>query len=463
MAMFDTDNISSEGVPPKVAKFKSRLTPEEREEMKKPEVMIVGAGIGGVTLALLLHKAKIPFTLFDRAKQQLGIFEEFKAIGKPSDLLHIFNDDLQPEFVMDFSERTALTGGQEYIVARPDVYDLLLRQIPKEKILMGKKVLSSIQSENGVLIRCSDSTTYEGDILVGADGAYSAVRQQLYKDLKKEGKLPRSDDMALPFSSVCLVGQTEVLDPEEFPDLKHEYSQFMAIHGKQEMYSWMTFTTKRDTVCWMVIHFLDAESSKENDSFRNSEWGPEAAETMCKQVRHFKVPGGKDRVLTIGDLIDRTPKDLISKVMLEEKVFDTWYGLRTVLLGDGAGALTAMHDAVALANWISSLKGTSLAHVKPIFKEYYAERFPIAKETFATSQLMSKIPGKGFVSRVTKGIFRRMPAWMFRLIVLRLAAARPQVSFLPLVEDKGTAKIQLQPSLSKTMALREQRKKAVPV
>lgn len=102
---------------------------------------------------------------------------------------------------------------------------------------MGKKVLSMIQSENGALIRCSDSTTYEGDILVGADGAYSAVRQQLFKNLKKEGSLPKSDDVSLPFSSVCLVGQTEVLDPEEFPHLKHEYSQFMAIHGRQDLYS----------------------------------------------------------------------------------------------------------------------------------------------------------------------------------------------------------------------------------
>lgn len=81
---------------------------------------------------------------------------------------------------------------------------------------------------------------------------------------------------------------------------------------------------------------MDNECSKESDSFRNSEWGPEAAEAMCKEVRDFKLPGGKDGALiTIGDLIDRTPKDLISKVMLEEKVFDTWYGGRTVLLGDG--------------------------------------------------------------------------------------------------------------------------------
>lgn len=36
----------------------------------------------------------------------------------------------------------------------------------------------------------------------------------------------------------------------------------------------------------------------------------------------------------MGDLIDKTPKELISKVMLEEKLLDSWYG-RTALLGDG--------------------------------------------------------------------------------------------------------------------------------
>lgn len=46
---------------------------------------------------------------------------------------------------------------------------------------------------------------------------------------------------------------------------------------------------------------------------------------MCKEVRHFKLPIGKDGVdVTIGDLIDRTPKEYISKAMLE-KVFDTWH------------------------------------------------------------------------------------------------------------------------------------------
>lgn len=85
----------------------------------------------------------------------------------------------------------------------------------------------------------------------------------------------------------------------------------------------------------MVIQYLTKSSSKSDDKFCNSEWGPEATEAMCNEVRQFKVPGKDGKVLTLGDYIDRTPKELIVKVMLEEKVFDTWYCNRTVLLGDG--------------------------------------------------------------------------------------------------------------------------------
>lgn len=91
------------------------------------------------------------------------------------------------------------------------------------------KVLSLLQNENGVMIRCHDNSTHHGDILVGCDGAYSAVRQQLYKDLKEKKKLPRSDNLPLPFSCVTLVGQTEVLDPEEFPDLNETHCRFHSV------------------------------------------------------------------------------------------------------------------------------------------------------------------------------------------------------------------------------------------
>lgn len=48
---------------------KPRLTEEERANRKKPKVLIVGAGIGGLMLAILLKKGGIPFLIFERAKE----------------------------------------------------------------------------------------------------------------------------------------------------------------------------------------------------------------------------------------------------------------------------------------------------------------------------------------------------------------------------------------------------------
>lgn len=116
-------------------------------------------------------------------------------------------------------------------MARPDLYNLLYRQIPPERIHHGKKVLNCWQSEEGVTIRTWDKKFYHGDILVGADGAYSDVRQRLFESLREKGTLAPSDDVPLPFECVCLVGQTDVLDPEEFPALHESFSQGQTVLG----------------------------------------------------------------------------------------------------------------------------------------------------------------------------------------------------------------------------------------
>ncbi|KAF9428633.1 hypothetical protein BGZ94_001656 [Podila epigama] len=471
------------------AKKKAPLTADELANMEKPKVLIVGAGLGGLTLALLLKRGGIPFEIFERAKevrplgsamslganmapvlQQLGLLDELKALGKPYNKIQTLNENLESLFTMDFTGTVDIGNSKEYIVARPDLYEMLWKQIPKDCIHMQKKVLSSMQNGEGVMIRCSDNSTHHGDILVGADGAYSAVRQQMYKELKQKNKLPITDDGSLPFSCVCLVGQTVPLDPEDFPHLQLELSQFISILGQNNTYKWVTFTTKKNTICWMITQFLNKDTRRDNDSFRNSEWGPEAADAMCKEVRHFKVPGGKNGAqLTIGDLIDKTPREFISKVMLEEKIFDTWYSGRTVLLGDachklnpagGAGALTAMHDAVCLANWICALQTSEVSDLEEIFKEYHDERLPVVREAFNTSQMLKNVGGKNAVAVITRAIFKRSPAWLWRRIMTKRTAARPQASFLPLVEDKGTSKPQYQPSLHKTLEILEKRKAA---
>ncbi|KAG0346439.1 hypothetical protein BG005_000740 [Podila minutissima] len=463
------------------AKPKAPLTEEELANMEKPKVLIVGAGIGGLMLANLLQKGNIPYEVYERNKvmkpfgsamslgscfkqlfQQLEIYEEFEKIGKPNHTMELFNSEMKSMFVLDSTARETITGGVEYIVARPDLYNLLLHQIPKERIHMGKKVMSFLQNDGGVMIRCSDNSTVQGDILVGADGTYSGVRQHLYKTLKEKKVLPASDEQAMPFTCICLVGQTDVLDPEEFPGLKQPQSQFVFVVGEED-YSLSTLTTITNRICWFVIRFLDKESSREHDPFRSSEWGPEQAEAMCREVRHFKVPIGKEgAIVTMGDLINKTPKDLISKVMLEEKLFETWHGGRTVLLGDschklnpagGAGALTAIQDAVALGNWICALQAKDKDGITRIFKEYRDERYPVVKAAFATSQVFRNLGGTNLKALLTRMVFKNMPKWLMEKVIIRRTRSRPQVSFLPLLKDNGSVPPMAQPSLEKTLPI----------
>jgi len=58
------------------------------------------------------------------------------------------------------------------------------------------------------------------------------------------------------------------------------------------------------------------------------------------------------------------------------------------------GAVSAIHDAVTLANWMSTLRLPGPKEVQDIFKEYRAERYPVAKANFETSQLFIRNMGK---------------------------------------------------------------------
>ncbi|KAG0367411.1 hypothetical protein BGX24_003232, partial [Mortierella sp. AD032] len=349
-------------------------------------------------------------------------------------------------------------GADGYIVSRPHLYNLLLRQVPKERVHLGKKVLTMDQGGNGVLIRFSDGTEAEGDILVGADGAYSAVRQDMYAKLNKASKLPASDALPLPFSTVCLVAQTHPLTPDEFPDIALEKCQFRNTIGEDKMYSWTTLTTIQNTVCWGSIFFLEKETSKQNDAFRNSECGSEAAAAMCEDVKNFPIFSGGGKMRTLQDLMDRTPKEQISKVMLEEKVFETWYSCRTVLIGDachkfnpqgGVGATNVMHDAIVLANVINGLPFHPIAdEIEAAFKAYKDERILWVQEAFDSSKMQRTMIGQSMASKCSRFFAKHMPAWLFQRIQARSSSYRPQVAFLPYVEDTGRVKPAPQPSLS---------------
>jgi hypothetical protein len=121
-----------------------------------------------------------------------------------------------------------------------------------------------------------------------------------------------------------------------------------------------------------------------------------------------------------------------------------------------AGAVTAMHDAVTLANWISTLRFPSITDLDQVFKEYRAERYPVAKEAFETSQMFTKMAGKTLMAVFVRSSMKHVPSWLWRRLLIKMSQARPQCSFLPLVEDKGEVKPLHQPSLHKTLSLAKQ-------
>ncbi|KAF9124835.1 hypothetical protein BGW39_007864 [Mortierella sp. 14UC] len=426
---------------------------------EKPSVLIVGAGLGGLMLGALLEKSDVPYTMFERATnvkplgsamtvgptllpvfEQLGIYDDFLAISNPLDEIAYFQENLK-------------AGGYGYrIVSRPMLHALFLKQVPAHKIHFGHRVLNITEENNKITLHLSNNDTVEGDIVVGADGAYSAVRQRMYDRLKDKGELPQSDYEDPPFSYTCLVGQTNILDPEEFPVIDNPVCQFNLVLGSERPLSSIIFSTAQKTVCWMLIHYLDEKTSKAAMAQRfrngeNSEWGAYPAQVMCDETRDFPVQLSDGKKRTMGELYDKTPKELISKVMLEEKVFDTWYSGRTVLLGDachkihpggGQGGVTAMHDAIALANLLYALPSSDTAHITKIFEEYRAERHPVVMHAFKAAKMSGKMIEKGIVGAITLFVATNMPKWLWKKVLITAFRARPQVGFLPEIKNKGT-------------------------
>lgn len=118
-------------------------------------------------------------------------------------------------------------GYDRLLCARPELYDMLLKRIPSGKIHMSKRVLSFEQNQEGVTVHFSDNTSMHGDILVGADGAHSAVRQHLHKILTKQGLLPKTDTLEMSKGYISLLGTTEALDPAKFPEVLNSKDYFV--------------------------------------------------------------------------------------------------------------------------------------------------------------------------------------------------------------------------------------------
>ncbi|KAF9400185.1 hypothetical protein BGX21_004830 [Mortierella sp. AD011] len=294
---------------------------------------------------------------------------------------------------------------------------------------MGKKVLRTMEHDKKVTVYCSDNTIYKCSILVGADGAYSAVRQNIYQQLVEKDSLPPGDNEAFSIGYITMVGVSSPTDHEKYPELRDD----------SRAYFRLVIGENNDS--------LPEDKAKEQH-FTNSEWEPESVEAMLKVFQDFPCAFGG----TMKDIFDATPKELISKVFLEEKLFQTWYHGRSVLIGDachkflpgaGQGAVMAMKDAVVLANCLYNMKDVSDESIETAFANYYRQRYFEANAVLKSGVIYSKIMfGHKWIDRLLRKIvFNCLPGWLRMKEVNNGLANRPQINWLPLVENRGSGKV----------------------
>ncbi|KAF9343163.1 hypothetical protein BGX26_006174, partial [Mortierella sp. AD094] len=287
------------------------------------------AGIAGLTLAILLEKINVPYHIYERAPEvkplgsatsfngaifpaleQLGIYEGLKQASKAYTNIDFYNARIKKMGSFPAEEYQVASGYETLIFCRPKFYDILLKRVPAHKISFKKKVLRTEEKDGKVHIHCSNDTSYSGDILVGADGAYSGVHQSMFKCMNEKGMLPKVDLEDFTINYTTIVGVAAPSNPEKYPILKEEYSSFnQVIYGDGGNVSIILISPTPQLL----------KSTQKEVHSRNSEWAPENKDTTLDRYRDFPCPIGG----TIGELFDATPKHLISKVSIEEKMFKT--------------------------------------------------------------------------------------------------------------------------------------------
>jgi len=303
---------------------------------------ILGAGIGGLTLAIALQRKNFDVTVYEAAPQLkpvgagLGLagnaIKAFREIGIEKEILNegkamkkvVIRNPRGKILVSNDSEEVSRRFGvvNNFTIHRADLHNVLLAQLRPGTVQLNKACIDFTQSANGVDIVFNDLSKAHADYLVAADGIHSVVRKKLIPS-----SLPRYAGYT------CWRGVTDDLPKGFNPDETSE------TWGEGIRFGIVPLT--KDRVYWFACVNASA-----NDPLMRSIRPPD----LLAFFSDFHAP--------IPDLIKRT-QNIIWNDIIDIEPIDRFTFERIVLMGDaahattpnmGQGACMAVEDAVVLAN-----------------------------------------------------------------------------------------------------------------
>ncbi|KFA67205.1 hypothetical protein S40285_06281 [Stachybotrys chlorohalonatus IBT 40285] len=336
------------------------------------KVVIVGGGIAGLTLANALQHAPVDIEYLvlearDSLAPHLGAGIALVPNGsRILDQLGVYAD-LEPGFDPIADSGVLDARGRPLLPERTDMAKLLgvrmsyplalvqrrtlLQSLAdhlqhgKGRVLTGKKVQRVEQDEYGATVFCSDGTAHHGDIVVGADGVRSKVREEMWKaatniDVAKERRSMTAEYKCLFGISGSVTG----LGPGTSDDT---WDKDLTV---------VVYSGERGKLFWFVYARMDRIYQADEIPRYSDQDATDFAR------KHLDVPLRPGGAVKFADVWNA--REVATMLPLEEAHFSRWTAGRVVCLGDsvhkmtphtGAGGMLGMETAAALANTLCRL------------------------------------------------------------------------------------------------------------